>query len=344
MNCKGFHHLTWNDRLTIEKMLKAGCSRKQIAAAVGVCRTTIYYELKRGKCVQITSEMEYIEKYSPEIAEAKYRAQLAAKGAPLKIGNDFAFADYVENRIIHDHYSPGAVLAEIRQQNIFETRICESTLYNYIYGGVFLYLSPEHLFYKGRCRKSERVRAARASAGESIERRPAEVRKRTTFGNWEMDSLMGGQGTSRALIVLTERQTRMGVVLPVPDHTATSVVRALNTLERSMGRKFNSVFKTITVDNGSEFQDCQGMQKSRLRRGKLRTKLYYCHPHSPNERGSNENMNRMLRRFFPKGTNFDEVSLDDIEKAVDWLNNYPRKILGWRSARQMYEEALKKIS
>lgn len=131
MNRKGYHHLTWNDRLTIEKMLKAGCSRKQIATALGVCRTTIYYELKRGACVQLTTDMEYEERYSPEIAESKYRAHLAAKGAPLKIGNDFAFAECVENLIINEHYSPGAALAKIRQNNPFQTEICESTLYNY---------------------------------------------------------------------------------------------------------------------------------------------------------------------------------------------------------------------
>ena len=153
-----------------------------------MCRTTIYYELKRGACVQLTTDMEYEERYSPEIAESKYRAHLAAKGAPLKIGNDFAFAECVENLIINEHYSPGAALAKIRQNNAFQTEICESTLYNYIYGGVFLHLSPEHLFYKGR-RKNPAPdnAAARAPAGESIEHRPPEVWWRNTFGNWELD-------------------------------------------------------------------------------------------------------------------------------------------------------------
>lgn len=345
MNRKGYHHLTWNDRLTIEKMLKAGCSRKQIATALGVCRTTIYYELKRGACTQLTSDMEVVERYSPEIAESKYRAHLAAKGAPLKIGNDFAFANCVEDLIINEHYSPGAALAKIRQNNTFQTEICESTLYNYIYGGVFLHLSPEHLFYKGRRRNPDPDNAAaRAPAGESIEHRPPEVWWRNTFGNWELDSLLGAQGTSRALAVMTERLTRMGIVMLVPDHTTASIVRALNALERRLGSKFSSVFRTITVDNGSEFADCEGMENSHLHRGKRRTKLYYCHPHTPNERGSNENMNRMLRRFFPKGTNFDEITVDEVEAATEWLNNYPRKILGWRSAQEVFYDELAKIS
>lgn len=345
MNYKGFHHLTWNDRLTIEKMLKAGCSKRQIASALGVCLRTIYYELKRGLCIQMTSEFEFVERYSPETAERKYREYLSAKGAELKIGKDRQFAEYIEHRIIEDHYSPGAVLAEVREKQLFQTSICESTLYNYIYSGqVFLRLGPEHLHDKGRRRYMEMDKsAARPPAGESIERRPPEIWRRESFGHWEMDSVMGCQSSCRALIVLTERLTRMGMILPVPDHTTESVVQALNCLERKMGKTFYKVFKSITVDNGSEFADCEGLERARRKHGK-RTKLYYCHPYSPHERGSNENMNRMIRRFFPKGTNFDEISLSDIQQAEKWINNYPRKRLRWKSARQLFDEQLAAIA
>ena len=102
------------------------------------------------------------------------------------------------------------------------------------------------------------------------------------------------------------------------DHTTASVIRALNRLERKYEKDFRKLFKSITVDNGSEFADCTGMEKSCRRKGK-RTKLYYCHPYSAYERGSNENMNRMIRWFFPKGTNFDEVTDKDIQRAEDWI-------------------------
>lgn len=340
MNYKGYRHLSWNDRLTMEKMLKAGCSKKQIAQALNCCLKTVYNELNRGSCVQLTGEYEFVERYSPEMAERKYREHLKAKGPELKIGHDHAFAEYIERKIVDEHYSPGAALADVRNKCLFETRICEATLYNYIYGGVFLRLGPEHLHEKGQRRNpEEKQEAARASAGESIERRPSEIWRRESFGHWEMDSVMGAQGTSRALVVLTERLTREGLVLPVPDHSSGSVVSALNDLERRMGKAFYRIFKTITVDNGTEFSDCEGIETAHRRRGK-RTKLYYCHPYSPNERGSNENMNRMLRRFFPKGTNFDEVPLSEIQAAEEWINNYPRKLLGWRSAQQLFDEML----
>ncbi len=154
-----------------------------------------------------------------------------------------------------------------------------------------------------------------------------------------MDCVVGTVGSKRTLLVLTERMTRTGIIMPMRDHTAASVIRAINRLERKYGKDFHELFKSITVDNGSEYADCDGMEQSCRRKGK-RTKLYYCHPYSAYERGSNENMNRMIRWFFPKGTNFDEVTDDDVRRAEEWINSYPRRVLGWRSADAAMREAL----
>lgn len=344
MNKKGFHHLTLNDRYVIERMLKVGDSKAKIAEALGVCRSTVYYEIQRGMCVQQTSELVYEKRYCADYAELKYREHLADKGADLKIGHDHALVKRLEELVMEQHYSPGAALAEIRVKGEqYDTEICESTFYNYIYrGDVFLFLTPEHLHDKGRRHygknSKERQQAARAPKGETIEHRPTEIKARETFGHWEMDSVMGCKGSKKALLVLTERLTRDGIVMLVQDHTAASVVRALNSLERRFGKDFYNIFKSITVDNGCEFQDFEGIEKAQRRRGK-RTIVYFCHPYSAYERGSNENMNRLLRRFFPKGTNFDTVMASEVQEAEDWINNYPRKILGWKSAAMLFEEA-----
>ena len=108
-------------------------------------------------------------------------------------------------------------------------------------------------------------------------------------------------------------------------------------LERKLGKKkFKEKFKTITCDNGVEFLDSDGIEKSRYGSG-TRTTVYYCHPYSSWERGTNENINRMIRRFFPKGTNFDIVTTKQVQMVQDWINNYPRKILGGISSRQFIE-------
>lgn len=293
MNYKGFHHLKWEDRLKIEGALKTGGRVAEIAEMLGVCRKTIYNEIKRGLCLQQKDGYIFQEEYCAEVAERKYQEHLRAKGPEIKLGKDHAFANFIERKIIDDHYSPGAVLAYIEAVGLeFETHICETTLYSYIYrGDVFLDLTEEHLLYKGeRRREYEQRERAKEAPGDTIEDRPPEV-------------------------------------------------RALNRVERRMGKRFREVFRTITVDNGCEFMDCAGLQKSYRLKGP-RTKIYYCHPYSPQERGSNENMNRILRRWFPKGTDFDQVTEAEVAMAAEWMNNYPRRVLGWRSAGAVFEEYL----
>lgn len=222
------------------------------------------------------------------------------------------------------------------------TVICENTLYNYIYrGDVFLQLTPDHLYNKGRRHyaANSKRQAARSSHGKSIETRPQEVKGRGSFGHWEMDSIMGCKGSKKALLVLTERRTRMGIVMLLEDHTAASVVKAINSLERRFGKLFYKLFKSITVDNGCEFQDFEGIEAAHRRKGK-RTVVFFCHPYSAFERGSNENMNRLIRRFFPKGTSFDTVKPEEVRAAERWVNNYPRKLLGWKSAAMLFEKEL----
>ncbi len=222
---------------------------------LGVCVKTIYNEIKRGLCLQQKEGYIFQEEYCAEVAERKYQEHLRAKGPEIKLGRDHAFANFIERKIIEEHYSPGAVLAYIEAAGLeFETHICETTLYSYIYrGDVFLELTEEHLLYKGERRRDyEQRERAKEAPGDTIEDRPPEVRARNTFGHWEMDSIMGPVGSKAALLVLTERLTRWGLVIRVPDHTAESVVRALNRVERRMGKRFREVFRTITVDNGSE--------------------------------------------------------------------------------------------
>ena len=343
MNHKGATHFTLNDRYTLERMLKKGFSKAAIADALGKCERSIYYEIGRGLCIQRTTELIDVEVYCADVAERKYRAHLRDKGPDLKIGTDHALARRLEELVMVHGFAPGAALAEIRNNGeVFETVICENTLYNYIYrGDVFLNLTPEHLHNKGRrhyAAKSKK-QAARAPRGQSIEKHPEEVKGRGSFGHWEMDSIMGCKGSKQALLVLTERRTRMGLVILVEDHTAASVVKAINSLERCFGKLFYKLFKSITVDNGCEFQDFEGIEMAHRRKGK-RTVVFFCHPYSAYERGSNENMNRLIIRFFPKGTNFDDVTKEQVAEAERWVNHYPRKLLGWKSAAMLFEEEL----
>jgi len=343
MNHEGSTHFTWNDRLTLERMIKEGFKKPEIAKALGKCERSIYYEINRGLCEQLTTDLEKVERYCADVAHRKYREHLKEKGPELKIGHDHALVKKLEELIVDQKFSPGAALAYIKNSaEEYDTEICETTLYNYIYrGDVFLVLNEKYLYAKGRRHYAEKSKkqAARAPRGESIENRPKEISKREKFGHWEMDSIMGCKGSKKTLLVLTERKTRMGIIMLLEDHTADSVVKAINRLERKFGKLFYTLFKSITVDNGCEFQDFEGIEIAHRRKGK-RTIVFFCHPYSAYERGSNENMNKLIRRFFPKGTNFDEVTKEQVAAAERWVNSYPRKLLGWKSAADLFDEEI----
>lgn len=129
----------------------------------------------------------------------------------------------------------------------------------------------------------------------------------------------------------------------IPNHSAEEVVAAVDRLEKRWGELFKTVFKSITVDNGTEFAYCEELERSAIGAGK-RTKMYYCHPYSSWERGTNEVTNKMVRRKVPKGTNFDDRTAEDIQEVENWINQYPRRIHGYKSAAEMFEEELQRIS
>ena len=141
-----FRHLGYADRIKIEALQKTGTCVKEIAAYIGCSVSTVYRELKRGSYKRLTSEWETVSAYSADIAQQDYDYKATAKGAQLKIGDDHAFAAYIERKIISERYSPAAVLGEIRARGMaFQTMVCVKTLYNYIDRRVFLRLSNEHL-------------------------------------------------------------------------------------------------------------------------------------------------------------------------------------------------------
>ena len=96
------------------------------------------------------------------------------------------------------------------------------------------------------------------------------------------------------------------------------------------------------VDNGPEFADCAGMEKACRRKG-ARTTVYYCHPYSSWERGSNERQNGMIRRKHPKGTDFATISASTLKKTEEWINNYPRKIFNFHTAAEVFEACMNSI-
>ena len=340
---RNYKHLSFTDRLKIEAWESIGTSPRVMAKELGVHISTIYRELKRGRYERLNTDLTTEDRYSPDIAEKKYRDNLKAEGTGLKLGNDHEYAAYLEYKVSVEKYAPGAILGEIKKNGmVFQTTISKTTFYRYIDDGVFLTITNKDLPIKRNKNKQKHnhVQASRAPKGKSIEKRPKEIESRKTFGNWEMDSVEGKKRTKKALLVLTERKTRNEIIRIMKDKTAASVLSTLDALEAEMGAKrFALIFQTITVDNGSEFSDYEGIERSATGEGK-RTNVYFCHPYSSYERGSNENQNKMIRRHYPKGYDFSNVTPADIQKLENWINNYPRKIFDFYSSSDLYEACL----
>lgn len=331
----GQHYMTYPERIRLEEKLRYKVPKAQIARELGFSLQTIYNEIRRGRYQHERNGFLYW-RYSADRAQDIFqKTQLRKTGRPLKIGHDLAYANFLERKMLREHYSPAAALAEARKEG-YASRLCVRTLYNYITWGIFLELTDADLLEKPtrKPRKKDTTPKVAHPTLPSIEQRPMEIRWRVKPGHWEMDLVVGCSGSRPVLLTLTERKTREEVIAKLPDRRAETIRRFFDRLERSMGRRaFRRKFRSITTDNGSEFMEYDLLVKS-VFSGK-RFEVYYCHSYAAWEKGTVENHNRMIRRFFPKGTDFSKITRKQIAAVQDWMNSYPRKILDWKSPAEM---------
>lgn len=345
MRQTGTKNLTYTQRLQIETLNNAKVKKEEIAKVVGIHLRTLYYELKRGEYYHTFKHTSFWygtqtkreKRYSAHIAQEKYNLACTAKGRPLKIGNDFELVKYIEKKFKEEKISACATLGEIKRNNLPFTKISKTTLYRYIEIGIF-----SNIKIQKRKEKYRKVVFKRVSKGKSIEKRPAEILNRNTFGHWEMDCVCGS--SRYALLTLSERLTRQEIIMKIPNKQSKTVVNCLNTLEKKFGtKKFKQIFKSITVDNGVEFSDYLGMQHSCITNTQ-RTQVYYCHPYSSYERGTNERLNREIRRLIPKGSDISKYSTKEIKKVESWINNYPREIFGYATSQEMFNQYIQQLA
>lgn len=324
--CKYF---TENERYKLETMLKDGISVMTIAERLNKHFTTIYKEIKKGTVKLLNSDLTFREEYCADRAQAITVSRSHNKGISVKIGFNHSLADYITHLIKDLKYSPYAVSVAIKNNSDFDMTLCETTIYNYVHNGFLLNVSDDDLHYN--LKKTKDVTKTKRPSykklrGKSIEDRPKNVYKRDSYGHWEMDTVYSGKGKGKAcLLVLTERMTLDEIIIKMPDRTLESTINALDTLERSLGADaFRNKFLTVTIDNGSEFGDSELIERSCLLSSK-RTTAYFCHPFSSSERGSNENVNGLIRYWIPKGDSIEQYSDLYIKQIETWINNYPRK-------------------
>ena len=338
-----YTHLGEKDRYKIEVLLEDKKRVCEIAGILGRDKSTIYREKYRGAISRLQSDLSEKKKYRADVAQADYVRQGRNKERSLKIGRDKRLEAYIRNKLVGDRFSPDAIIGEIKAKGLeFAGMICTKTLYNYIDAGIFSGISNKHLWEKRKKKRRRYKTVVRVSTKNrlcrSIEERPEAVNKRGGYGHWEGDSLKGPLGAKTSLLTLTERKTREEIIVRVEQATQEAVSEAIDGLEKEYGAEFKVKFQSITFDNGMEFLDWRSLEVSVLGCAERRTTIYFAHSYSSWERGTNENQNRMIRRFIPKGTDIADVSEEEITRIQDWMNNYPRKILGYKTANQVVEE------
>ena len=334
-------HLNWEERIQIETLQREGYSNTAIGDRIGRPARTILRELERGWVTHRTGKYSAEERYSSLRGQTVYEERMRKKGGKAQISQGLSQCLY-EHIVVHQR-SP-AVTADRMKKDGFEHAICFKTIYNHIDKGLVPGVTNESLWEKRlrkkRCGNSQRKRKRAVESGYSIEDRPIEVNERLEAGHWEIDLVVGGKGKgTAALLTLTERKTRKQIIRKLKDRTQRSVICAMNSIERGMGTgAFRSIFKSITADNGSEFLDREALERSVL--SGSRTHIYYAHPYSSWERGSNENANRIIRRFIPKGCDISKFNRKQIQQIEDWINNYPRKILDFQTTEERFIQEL----
>jgi len=317
--------VTFAEREEISRQLAAGASGRAIARQLGRHPSTIARELRRtGKRRLRTRRHRY--RAGPAHHEAAQAGPARRQGhrrllrcAPLQAT--------VQARL-RQRWSPEQIARWLVTEYPDDAtmRVSHETIYTYLYVLPRGTLKRELL----RClRHRRKYRRKRSTPHDrrglipdmlSIEERPAEVAARTVPGHWEGDLLMGRRHAS-ALGTLVERTTRFTLLVPLHGYDAPGVRRAFAREMRTLPAQLT---KSLTYDRGRE------MIEHRLFTRDTQVQVYFAHPHSPWERGTNENTNGLIRQFFPKGTDFSKVSRREIKHVQALLNGRPRKVLNWR--------------
>lgn len=346
---KKYKHLDERERCKVEGLLEGKKKVYEIALILRRNVSTIYRELKRGTISRVQSDLSEKKQYRANVGQADYLKQGKNKERPLKIGKDRRLEEYIRIKLVEDRFSPDAIIGEIRARGLeFKGMICTKTLYNYIEAGIFSGISNQNLWEKRKKKKRKYKTVVRASyrnrLARNIDERPRKANDRLEYGHWEGDCVKGPQRAKASLFTLTERKAREQIIIKIKQSTQEAIKEALDGLEKKYGDGFKVKFKTLTFDNGVEFLNWKSLEVSALDLGKRRTTTYFAHSYSSWERGSSENQNRMIRRFIPKGMDIADVSSKEVERIEHWMNNYPRKILGYKTAEQMRQEYLRNNS
>lgn len=313
---KRYKQLTYEQRCQIEVLKKRGDSQTSIAEALGVSQSSVSREVKRNK-----GQRGYRHKQAQRKATARRQGTCKALKMTAEV------IALVECQLAKK-WSPEQIAGWLEKEH--GIALSHERIYQHIWldkaqgGELYKHLRRHGRAYHKRC--NGKTRRGQIKNRVSIDERPAVVEQRSRVGDWEIDTVIG-KGQSGALVTLVERATRFTVSARVDSKQASVVTDAVITLLTP----YKGAVHTITADNGKEFAYHEQITAA------LKAPVYFAHPYHSWERGLNENTNGLLRQYWPKATDFKQVSDDEVNSVVDELNNRPRKVLGFYTPAKLME-------
>ncbi|WP_271399141.1 IS30 family transposase [Salinicoccus roseus] len=309
-----YQHLTTFERARIETLRSAGVSMRGIARRIERHVSTVSREIRRNAAGR---------QYSAEKAESIYQERRTHCG---RIGKWTPELAMILSEKLAATWSPEQIIGRC-----FQGKLSFKTIYRWLYQRLLPETDTRSLRHKGKRQKPKETRG-RFNIGTSIRKRPKSIRKRHTFGHWELDTVVSSRGKSKGcLATFVERKTRWYVALKMKDRSAGAMAQAVSTLHRQLPA---GAFRTATVDRGKEFACYKTLEQT------LGISIYFADPYASWQRGSNENANGLLREFFPKRTDLALISGESVRQALSLINQRPRKCLGWKTTHEAFQEEL----
>lgn len=336
-----YHHLTESDRTIIQTLInqkdkngKRLFNNSDIARYLGVHRSTITRELKNRKSYRfMVRSGRTIEKtYNATDAHNNYLFKRSLSKGQYKLQKYSKMATYIMDKIKNDKWAPDVIVGYMKSHRLFSREgfcsISVPTIYSAIRNNIIdvKIKDTRRMKYKKEYEYKEKSSLPVNKAEYSIETRPENINNRSVFGHFEIDTIIGTRrGKHECLLTMTERKTKLEFIFKLSSKTADNVVKKINQIKKFMNTYYNRIFKSFSTDNGTEFSDFLGIISD------SKTKIYFCHPYCSGEKGTNEKQNSMIRYFIPKKTLLENYTFEQINKIAQWMNNYPRKSLNYKT-------------
>lgn len=352
-NKNQYHHLKRDQRAQIELLInevdekgKRIYSNAEIAAKLGVHRTTIWRKLKNRIKSKINIISGKIKNNPYNVDDAQYDADYkrAFSKATYIVEQYPKLAKFIEDKIKIDKWAPDVIAGYIETHQLYLqdgfTSISTSTIYRAIhYHLLKINKNDTRRMNKFKtendCYQAKKT-IVESKKNNSIELRPEFINNRERFGDWELDTVVStSKGKHQCLMTLTDRKIRFEIIARLDGKTKEDVIYKIKRIKKILKNNLNDIIKSISTDNGAEFSAWKEIQEI------LNTTVYFCHPYASFEKGTNEKHNGIIRYFIPKGKLIENYSNKEINDIANWMNNYPRKIFGYKTPNEKLKEEIK---